>query len=102
MFRNVLIGIDGQSDGRDASLRRSGRRGRRPVSSHELERVRIGWRAALDDGLGAFRLLRRRALISPERLFLYRPVTVAEAFERGEALFDLGPSRRSIPTTASL
>jgi sulfide:quinone oxidoreductase len=68
------------------------------VSSHELERVRVviagGGVAALETLMALRALAGHRVdvtLISPERQFLYRPVTVAEAFERGEArVYDLG------------
>lgn len=62
------------------------------MSPHERERLRVviagGGVAALETLLALRALAGPRVeitLLSPERGFLYRPVTVAEAFERGEA-----------------
>jgi sulfide:quinone oxidoreductase len=62
------------------------------VSPHDRERIRVviagGGVAALETLMALRALAGQRVdatLISPEREFLYRPVTVAEAFERGEA-----------------
>jgi sulfide:quinone oxidoreductase len=62
------------------------------MSAHERERLRVviagGGVAALETLLALRALAGHRVeitLLSPERVFLYRPVTVAEAFERGEA-----------------
>jgi sulfide:quinone oxidoreductase len=62
------------------------------VSGARRDRLRVviagGGVAALEALLALRELAGQRAeitLLSPEREFLYRPVTVAEAFERGEA-----------------
>jgi sulfide:quinone oxidoreductase len=62
------------------------------MSAHERERLRVliagGGVAALETLLALRALAGPRVevtLLSPEQGFLYRPVTVAEAFERGEA-----------------
>ena len=62
------------------------------MSAHERERLRVliagGGVAAVETLLALRALAGPRVevtLLSPEQGFLYRPVTVAEAFERGEA-----------------
>ncbi len=62
------------------------------MSAHERERLRVliaGGGVAAVEALLALRALAgprvEVTLLSPEQGFLYRPVTVAEAFERGEA-----------------
>jgi sulfide:quinone oxidoreductase len=62
------------------------------MNTHEPERLRVviagGGVAALETLLALRALAGGRVeitMLSPERAFLYRPVTVAEAFERGEA-----------------
>ena len=75
-----------------AALRGAQHAGASGMSESKRDRMRVviagGGVAAIETLLALRELAGQRVeitLISPEREFLYRPVTVAEAFERGEA-----------------